>query len=292
MKAAQDGLLPDGREGALVVYRTKAREGGWIEKVQWMPMIAGILKKVRNSGELKSIRAHVVHENDKFRVVLGDDEKLEHDPNYFDPGKPVGVYAIAETKEEGIYREFMSFADVERVRGASRAKDSGPWVQWWGEMAKKTVLRRLAKRLPTSSDLDDLIRRDDELYDFGKDGEPARAFRPVASPLLDVAPEDAPVALDAPVAPALIDETPTVKGPVGQGADELAAAQEFEGTPAPTSDEAAVDPLAEARRHGAEAGASGRRRQTPIAYSDAELAAFLAAFDEARAAAKAGAEDA
>ena len=44
MKAAQDGLLPDGREGALVIFNAK-QNGGWIKKVQWMPMIAGILKK-------------------------------------------------------------------------------------------------------------------------------------------------------------------------------------------------------------------------------------------------------
>ena len=44
MRAAQDGLMPDGRLGALVVYRDKKR--GPI--AQWMPMIAGIRQKVRN----------------------------------------------------------------------------------------------------------------------------------------------------------------------------------------------------------------------------------------------------
>ena len=43
MKAAQDGLMLDGREAALVVFG---------QKVQYMPMIGGILKKLRNSGDL------------------------------------------------------------------------------------------------------------------------------------------------------------------------------------------------------------------------------------------------
>ncbi len=74
-KAAQDGLLPDGREGALVIYNTKVKLDGkehWIKKVQWMPMIAGILKKVRNSGELSTIVARVVYDGDKFRNWIDD----------------------------------------------------------------------------------------------------------------------------------------------------------------------------------------------------------------------------
>lgn len=195
MRAAQDGLLPDGRDGALVVYNARQKIEGkkdhWIKKVQWMPMISGVLKKVRNSGELLTISPHVVYENDHFEYVLGDEERIEHRPAIGKPrGNPILVYAIAKTKDGGIYREVMTIDEVERVRNVSRAKDTGPWKDWWDEMAKKTVLRRLAKRLPMSTDLDDLIRRDDDLYDFqGKRADTAelggRVFRAVANPLAD-----------------------------------------------------------------------------------------------------------
>jgi recombination protein RecT len=177
MRSAQDGLLPDKREGALVIFKNR---------VQWMPMIAGILKKVRNSGELVSIGAHVVYENDRFAYVLGDEERIEHEPKMDGPrGKARAVYAIAKTKDGGIYREVMSLEEVEKVRKVSRAANNGPWVEWWEEMARKTVLRRLAKRLPMSSDMDDLMRRDDELYEFGRRGQSERPFQPVANPLAD-----------------------------------------------------------------------------------------------------------
>lgn len=194
MKAAQDGLLPDGRDGALVIFNTKDQAASkasgrdvWKKKVQWMPMVGGILKKIRNSGELLSISAHVVYTLDKFYYCLGDDEKIEHEPllGSDNRGVPMCVYAIAKTKDGGIYREVMTLKDVEKVRNVSKAKDSGPWTQWWDEMARKTVIRRLAKRLPTSADLDDLLRHDDELYDFsGKRAEPA-PFVPVHNPLKD-----------------------------------------------------------------------------------------------------------
>ncbi|MGY2052922.1 recombinase RecT [Methylobacterium sp. JK268] len=177
MKAAQDGLLPDKREGALVIFKNR---------VQWMPMIAGILKKVRNSGELISVAAHVVYENDRFAYVLGDEERIEHEPKLDGPrGAARAVYAIARTKDGGIYREVMSLEEVEKVRKVSRAANDGPWVTWWEEMARKTVLRRLSKRLPMSTDMDDLIRRDDDLYDFGRRGQGDRPFQPVVNPLAD-----------------------------------------------------------------------------------------------------------
>jgi hypothetical protein len=58
----------------------------------------------------------------------------------------------------------MDIAAIERVRKVSRASgsSSGPWVQWWDEMARKTVFRRLSKWLPLDAEADELMRRDDE----------------------------------------------------------------------------------------------------------------------------------
>jgi hypothetical protein len=56
----------------------------------------------------------------------------------------------------------MSLEEIEKVRKVSRAASNGPWVAWWGEMARKTVMRRLSKRLPMSTDLEDEIFSRDE----------------------------------------------------------------------------------------------------------------------------------
>jgi recombination protein RecT len=319
MKAAQDGLLPDGRDGALVIYQTKVKgEGGerdrWIDKVQWMPMIGGILKKVRNSGELKSIRAHVVHENDVFKLILGDEERLEHEPNVFEPGKPVGAYAIAET-EDGIYREFMSFKQVEEVRNVSRAKDSGPWTKWWGEMARKTVLRRLSKRLPMSSDLDDLLRRDDALYDFDGTGSPPRlaavtAMRVDVNPLADDLP-----AIEHQDAAAGREEPATTGEEAGREEPASDPGEWSKGSDEPPPVDEPIDPLpgqntfpdhidrngqghnkgmspgqqreVQARMKGREAAAQGRFRRIPKEYQGAdhigEANAWMQGYDAEKA---------
>lgn len=185
INAAQDGLLPDGREAAFVIFRTKERvtdaSSGrdverWVQKVQYMPMVAGVLKKVRNSGELLSIVSNVVYKADAFRYLIDDvGEHITHEPNVLadERGPLVAVYAIAKTKGGGVYTEVMSRGQIEQVRAVSRAKDKGPWIDWYDEMARKTVIRRLSKRLPMSTDLERTLRRDDGLYDLSRPHEAA-----------------------------------------------------------------------------------------------------------------------
>lgn len=162
MKAAQDGLMLDGREAAPVIFRSKSGP-----TVQYMPMVGGILKKIRNSGELASISAQVAYSRDHFDYELGDNETIIHKPSLgSDRGVPMAVYAIAKTKDGAVYREVMSVDDVEKVRKSSRAGQYGPWKDWWDEMAKKTVIRRIAKRLPSSADVDAVMQSDLEASGF------------------------------------------------------------------------------------------------------------------------------
>jgi len=176
MKAAQDGLLIDGREAALVIFNVKGTP-----HAQYMPMIGGLLKKLRNSGELASISANVAYTNDEFRYELGDEERIVHNPKMGGPrGEPIAAYAIARTKDGAIYREVMSVEEIEQVRSVSRAAKNGPWVTWWGEMARKTVLRRLMKRLPSSADIDAVLENDNETNDLTQVETPRVTESPVS----------------------------------------------------------------------------------------------------------------
>lgn len=182
MKCAQDGLLPDKREAAFVVFNTNVAKKGepakYVKKVQYLPMVWGLVKKVRNSGELESITAHVVHENDEFSYSLGDSEAIAHTPLLKgNRGQPVLAYAIAKTKDGGIYREMMMRDEIDAVRNFSKAKDAwtGPFQL---EMWRKTVIRRLSKRLPMSTDLERTIQRDDETYDLDEHRDAEQTLMP------------------------------------------------------------------------------------------------------------------
>lgn len=206
VRAAQDGLLPDGKEGALVIYNTKIKDketgrDNWVSAVQWMPMVSGILKKARNSGEIASILARVVYEGDTFRNWIDDEgEHIQYEASPTQNREVVRfVFAMAKLKTGEIKVETLTPADVEKIREVSKSKDRGPWVSWWEEMAKKSAIRRLAKTLPMSTDLDDIIRRDDELYEFkNKEATTARIgsindrLTALAAPVLEAAATAAP----------------------------------------------------------------------------------------------------
>lgn len=158
MEAAADGLLPDGREGAIVPYR---RKGGAIE-AQWQPMVWGLVKLVRQSGELLDIGTEIIRQGDEFQRWFDESgPHFKHVPALSGEGSPVGVYAYARTKDGGFYIEYMPWSEVEKFKALSKAKsDEGPWSMWGDEMAKIRPLKRLCKRLPMSTDALEAINRD------------------------------------------------------------------------------------------------------------------------------------
>ncbi len=176
IRAAQDGLLPDKREGAFVVFNTKIKVDGkdhWMKAVQWMPMVGGIIKRIHQSGEIKMLTARVVYGGDHFRTWINDTgEHVEYEPAEDQDTEIVRrVFAMATTVDGAVYVEPLSVKDVEKIRNVSRGKERGPWSDWWEEMAKKSAIRRLAKRLPLSVEIHDLIQRDNGFFDLEREPE-------------------------------------------------------------------------------------------------------------------------
>lgn len=159
-RAAQDGLIPDKREGALVVFRSKKGDD-WVSGVQWMPMIGGLRKRLASLGF--DIRARVVYENDHWDYEEGDNEQITHKPAPLNQprGEVIGAYAIAEDLATGKkYRRVFRKEDIERVREVAKTKNI--WDKWYAEKAMVAVSKNLIKWLP----LDEKRVDQDELYQF------------------------------------------------------------------------------------------------------------------------------
>jgi recombination protein RecT len=170
MKSAQDGLLPDGREGAIVPYKGKA---------QWQPMVAGVMKKVRQSGEIASWEVAAVYEKDTFERLLGDDQRIYHKPyEEADPGKVIGAYSIVTFKDGTKSRDYMPRWRIEKARAQGMAKDSLMWSQFYDEGAIKTVVKHHAKRLPMSTDVEAIFERDETMAHIGDGGDIQRTPEP------------------------------------------------------------------------------------------------------------------
>lgn len=159
MLCAQDGLLPNGKEAVLQTYGNQ---------VKYSPMVGGICKLARNSGEIKSIDAQVVYQNDSYEAWTDEQgSHFKHVRSREDRGHPVLTYAYAITTDGGFFFEEVDEKQMADIESMSKAK-SGPWKgPFRDEMKRKSAIRRLAKyRLPSSTDLDEVIRRDDDMYDL------------------------------------------------------------------------------------------------------------------------------
>lgn len=117
-------------------------------------MYRGLIKIATDAGSIRWVKAELVHATDRF-AFRGPMESPSHDANVFskDRGPVVGVYCVAKTVDGDLLTEVMSVDEVNAIRGRSeywKKKQSGPWATDWGEMAKKTIIKRARKTWPES----------------------------------------------------------------------------------------------------------------------------------------------
>lgn len=171
MKAAQDGLVIDGREATINAYNNKKINA---KIAKYMPMVFGICKKARNSGEIKTIDAAVVYEKDTYSQWTDETgAHFKHERARGERGKPQLTYAYAMTRDGGFFFEEIDEEQMNAIEASNRgAGEDSPWKgKFRDEMRRKSAIRRLAKyRLPSSTDIDQVIQRDDDLYDGTANG--------------------------------------------------------------------------------------------------------------------------
>jgi recombination protein RecT len=162
------GIEPDGRRAHLIPYK---------DQCTLIIDYKGLIELVRRSGDVAAIRAETVCENDGFEWENGT---ITHRIDWRKSrGEVQAVYAEAKLASGETQTAVMTKDEVEGIRKRSRAGTSGPWVSDWGEMAKKTALRRLIKLLPLSVEIADAVERDDDRME--RDVTPAPAKLPPVS---------------------------------------------------------------------------------------------------------------
>jgi len=173
-RAAELGLDVSGTlgEAYLVPFnnKVKAADGTevWQKQATFIPGYRGLAKLARQSGEVAHIEANVVYTDDLFDFEQGTNFHLTFKRSLTDSrGKVLGAYALVTFKDGTHHADWMTVADVEKVRQRAMSKNSPAWKSHWDEMAKKTVFRRLAKWLPLSGDkFQQVIEIDNEDFDF------------------------------------------------------------------------------------------------------------------------------
>ncbi len=151
LACAASGLEPGALKGEayLVPFRNKG-----VMQATYIPGWKGLVKQVRRSREVVGITANIVRENDLFDIDEGTANTVIHKPLLRgERGDVIGAYAIARTVGGHNEIEWMDRADLDKIRDmATKRGESFAWSDWPDQMARKTPIRRLCKRLPMGAD--------------------------------------------------------------------------------------------------------------------------------------------
>jgi recombination protein RecT len=168
IRCSQVGLEPDGRMCHLVPFNQYDKSGRLLRvNATFIIDYKGIVTICRRSGKVADIQAEVVHKNDEFDFEFGTSKFLRHVPALDDdPGPLTGVWSMVTfiTGEKDFRVWSKRQIDANRVR--SKARDSGPWVTNYEEMAKKALFKNQSKWLPFDSETTEKINSDDDVIDI------------------------------------------------------------------------------------------------------------------------------
>ena len=125
----------------------------------------GLMDLAMATGSIKWAKADLVYKSDSF-ALNGFDKPPSHSYNPFatDRGEIVGVYVVVKTADGDYLTQTMSIDEVNAIRDRSSAwiafvnkGKSCPWVTDFGEMAKKTCVKRAYKYWPKTERLEQAI---------------------------------------------------------------------------------------------------------------------------------------
>lgn len=126
------------------------------DKVQFQTGYKGLIRLARRSGEIKTLNAELVFKGDIFHARFGTERSIEHEPDFdvdrTDYSKVTHAYATARlTNGEDIFT-VMSRKELDKIQATVKSSSTDtPWKQWPERQAIKTVLKRFAQVLPSST---------------------------------------------------------------------------------------------------------------------------------------------
>jgi phage RecT family recombinase len=168
MEAARFGLVPDGKQAAIVPFKGRAT---------FQPMYEGFIDLMYRSGKVQSVHFGWINEGDTwdYDAARPAPDDFSHRPNLLAAGSkdavPILAYAFAWMKGGGRSQiVFLNRPQAEEIRdkyskayqNAERFKKyDSTWHTSFDAMWAKSAVRRLAKRVPTSPELVELLKADE-----------------------------------------------------------------------------------------------------------------------------------
>lgn len=119
-------------------------------KLNFMIDYRGAQKLVKKYSmrPVKDIYAKLVRQGDEFEEeIIHGVPSINFRPKPFNTGAIIGAFAVCLFEDGGMVYDAMNIQELEKTRSASRSKNSPAWLNYTGEMYKKTVIHRLCKHI-------------------------------------------------------------------------------------------------------------------------------------------------
>lgn len=157
-----------------LAYLVPRRVNGNLECVL-EPSYQGLVKLATDTGSVKNLYAHCIYDADTFSHTLGTSPEIIHSPKLGNRGKFIGVYAVAILQDGSKQIEVMDVTEIDDIKETSESfrsfkagkSKSCIWNDYFDEMSRKTVIKRICKYLPKTEMWDKLskaIEIDNEDY--------------------------------------------------------------------------------------------------------------------------------
>jgi len=174
---------------ACVVTRFNNKNG--MVKVEFWPMVAGLIKLATNAGIVIYANGSVVYENDHFEVDQGTKQEVSFSPARKNRGDRLCTFAFANLQGNNgaAINAVTVISEAEMAEIMACSDNVGPssmWAKFPDEARVAKALRRLLKRLPLSSHADALeaqrlckaLDLDNEAMNFNRKSLPPGASKP------------------------------------------------------------------------------------------------------------------
>lgn len=158
----------DGIHGYLVPFFQSAyKEKPAAMICQFMPGYKGYVQLAYANQNVASINCAAVFEKDDFDFEYGTQPYLRHKPFNGKAGELRWAYGIVKMRSGHTEFRVLTREDVLKRKAVSKAKDSGPWIDWEPEMWAKTGLHNLAKVAPLGNRVQRALAIDDRIQTHG-----------------------------------------------------------------------------------------------------------------------------
>lgn len=166
-----------------IKVKTPGQPDRWEKRASVEPSYMGLMKLATDSGAVRNFEVHEVYQGDDFEFDIVEKRPRVHKPYWtvgHSRGKLIGVYGFAVLADGTMIPEHMGADELAKIQSKSDNAGGSVYTDWQGEMARKSLVKRLQKYIPRTEKAQgflEAVELDNQGYDLSRPSGPA-AIKP------------------------------------------------------------------------------------------------------------------